>query len=157
MAYPASRKPLYKWLEDVDAKCMLLKSQAQQQSTFSSAGTLTMDMVRRFYDLLKSTYVFCAEAAAVPGIGNYVTTQKQNAVADPVTEFQNMKAQIAATISWLNTNVPQGEFPANSGNEYKLGYLFPADNTTASSSLIYTAAETAGYRTVLANLIATIG
>ena len=154
MAYPASTKTLQTWVQDVDRQASLLKQAAQQQHALSLAGTLNTDFVRRFYDLLKQTHVFFTTAAAVDGIGAYVTAEKQGIVANPVAEFQAMQAAVAATISWLNTNVPQGSF---GGNNYKLGWTFPADNTTPSAPLTFTAAQTAGYRTELSALIATIG
>lgn len=154
MAYPASTKTLQKWVQDVDQQVTVLKQAAQQQHGLSAAGTLNMDFVRRFYDLLKQSHVFFGAAAAVTGIAAYVTAEKQDQVADPATEFQEMRAAVADTISWLNANIPQGTF---GGNSYKLGWTFPADNVTPSSPLTVTAAQTNGYRTVLTALIATIG
>lgn len=154
VAYPASTKTLAVWLAEIDQKASLLKSQAEQQHAFSNAGQLNMDMIRRFYDLLKSVHVFFTTVAQVDGIAAYATNEKQDEVANPVAEFQAMQAAIANTISWLNSNVPQGAF---GGSNYKLGFVFPADNVTPSSSLTFTAVQTAGYRTVLAALINTIG
>lgn len=154
MAYPASTKTMQAWVAEVDEKAAFLKSAAQQQSSLSSGNSLNMDHVRRFFDVLVQMNVLFTLAAAVPGIAAYVTSQKQNAVADPVAEFQAMQAAVVGTLDWLRTNVPGGDF---GGTSYKLAFNFPTGNTTPSSALTFTAAQTAGYRTQLTALIATIG
>lgn len=156
MAYPASTKTLRQWLDDVDQQCNLLKNSAQNQRAMSLAGTLDMDWLRRFFDLLVQSNVFFGQAAAVAGLPSYVQAQKQGASgsANPVAEFTAMRAQVVATLDWLRSNVPQGAF---GGSNYKLAFAFPADNVTPSAALTFTAGQTAGYRTVLDALIATIG
>jgi hypothetical protein len=154
MAYPASTRTLQQWVALVDQQAATIKATAQQQNTFSAAGTLNMDMVRRFFDSLVQTNVFFTQAAAVQGIGAYLNTEKQGTVADPVAEFTTMRNAVVATLNWLRTNVPEAAF---GGSNYKLAFAFPADNVTASSALTFTAAQTATYRTALASLIATIG
>lgn len=156
MAYPASTKTLQKWVQEVDEKASLLKSAAQQQHGLSAGGQLNMDMIRRFFDLLVSVNNFFIAAGAVTGIAAYVTAEKQDQVADPAAEFVAMRAAIVATLDWLRTNVPADDF-GNPAVSYKLGFNFPAGNTTPSAALTFTAAQTAGYRTQLTTLIATIG
>ena len=153
MAYPATTKTLQTWVQDVDKQASILKNATQQQFNFSAAGQLDMDLLRRYYDLLKQSHVFFTSAAAVTGIGTYLNDEKQGTVSDPVAEFVAMQAAVAHVIAWLNTNVPEDTF---SGTVYKLGFVFPADNTTPSSSLVFTAAQTAGYRTELTALLGTI-
>jgi hypothetical protein len=154
MAYPASTKTLQQWVADVDRAAAGLKSAAQIQFDKSNAGTLNMDDVRRFFDQLVQANVLFTAAATVTGIGTYLNSEKQGTVADPVAEFTTMRNAVVGTLNWLRTNVPQGAF--NSVN-YKLAFLFPADNTTVSSSMPFTAANTTGYRTVLTTLMGTIG
>lgn len=154
MAYPASTKTLQQWLADVDQRAAGIKAAAQQQKSLSSAGNLSMDDIRRFFDQLVSVNVLFTAAGSVPGIANYVNTEKQGTVADAAAEFVTMRNQIVATMGWLRANVPQGTF---GGTDYKLAFNFPADNITASSALKFTSGQTAGYRTVLDALIATIG
>jgi hypothetical protein len=154
MAYPASTRTLQQWVAEVDRQAGGIKAAAQQQHDRSNAGTLNMDEVRRFFDYLVQTNVLFTQASAVTGIGTYLNTEKQGTVADPVAEFTGMRNAVVATLNWLRTNVPQGAF--NSQN-YKLAFLFPTDNVTQSSPLVFTAAQTAGYRTVLTTLIGTVG
>lgn len=154
MAYPASTKTLGQWLDGVDQMAVNLKSAAQLQSSLSSAGNLDMDHIRRFFDQLVQANNFFISAGAVTGIAAYVNTEKQGQVADAAAEFVAMRAQVVATLDWLRTNVPQGSF---GGTDYKLAFNFPAGNVTPSSTLKFTAGQTAGYRTALAALIATIG
>lgn len=158
MAYPASTKTLQQWVADVDRQATVLRSQAEAQSARSAAGTLTMDDVRRFFDLLVQSAVLFNSAAAVPGIGAYLNDEKQGGVANPVGEFNAMRAQVVGTLDWLRANVPGGAFTGADGAQtYKLAFTFPASNTDPAVPLRYTAAQTAGYRTALAALVATVG
>lgn len=154
MAYPASTRTLQDWVESVDQRATTLKSEAQNQFNAAAAGTLNIDTVRRFYDFLKSTHVFFTTVSGVTGIGPFVTTQKQNAVADPVAEFTAMLNAVKATIDWLHTNLPTGTFSATT---YVLGWRTVVDYTSPAITLTFTAGQTATYRTALTALIATIG
>lgn len=154
MAYPASTKTLRKWVEEVDQYATVLKSNAQLQHSVSQAGNLDMEQIRQFFNLLVQVNVLFTQAQSVPGIAAYLNAEKQGTVADPVAEFVAMRNAVTVTLDWLRTNVPQGSF---GGTDYKLAYLFPANNTEVSSTLKFTSGQTAGYRTVLTTLIATVG
>lgn len=154
MAYPASTKTLQVWVQDVDRQAAVLKSATQQQHALSLASNLDMDSVRRFFDLLVQSNVFFTSTIGVTGLAEYVNSEKQGTVADPAAEFVTMRNAVVATLDWLRANVPQGTFVSV---DYKLAFVFPAGNTTPSTSLKFTAAQTAGYRTVLTTLIGTIG
>lgn len=153
MAYPASTKTLQTWVAEVDQRATMLRRESQRQHDASAAGTLGMDAVRRFFDLLVQVNVFFTQASAVAGIGPYLNGEKQGSVANAVAEFTAMRNAVVATLDWLRANVPQAAF---GGGTYKLAFVFPAGNTAPSSSLVFTAAQTAGYRTVLAALIGTV-
>lgn len=153
MAYPAATKTLQTWVQDVDSIAVRLKVAAQEQRTLSLASTLNIDHIRRFFDVLVQANVFFIAAAAVTGIAAYLTSQKQNQVADPVAEFTAMRNAVVGTLDWLRANVPQSN---SGGTDYKLGFAFPTGNITASSPITFTAAQTATYRTQLDTLIATI-
>lgn len=153
MAYPATFKTLKQWLDEIDQAAILLKNQATAQKNFSLGGTLNMDFVRRFFDVLVYVNNFFISTTSVTGLPAYITSEKQAAVADPLGEFVAMRAQVVATLDWLRTNVPQDLF---GGNQYKLAFAFPTDNTTSSLPLTFTAAQTASYRTQLDLLLATV-
>lgn len=153
MAYPASKKNLADWLAQTDSHFSQLKNAAQIQVDQSLAGTLDMDYIRRFFDVLVQVNNFCNTVKAVPGIAAYVTAQKQSAVADLVAEFNSVQNAVVATLVWLRANLPASNV---AGVPYA-NYLFlPTDNVTPSSALKFSAAQTASYRTALANLIDTI-
>ena len=152
MAYPASQKTLSDWVEEVDRVATNLKSAAQQQHDRSNAGLLSMDDVVRFFNQLVQANVTFIAAEGVSGIGTYLTSEKQG--GNPVAEFTTMRNAVVGTLNWLRTNVPQGTFRSLN---WKLGYSFPTDNVTPASALVFTAAETAGYRTALTTLIGTVG
>lgn len=153
MAYPASTKTLQAWVQEVDQKAGLLKAAAEQQKALSLASNLDMYQVRGFFDTLVQCNVFFVSASAVTGLASYLNTEKGGVVADPVAEFTAMRNAVVSVLDWLRTNVPGGTFD---GNNYKLAVLFPAGNSTSSSFLKFTAAQTATYRTVLDTLIGTV-
>ena len=153
MACPASTKTLRSWLDEIDQKAAVLKQQSQAQFDVSLAGNLDMDQVRRYFDTLVSYNVFFNSAGVVPGLASYVNAEKQGQVADAAAQFVVMQAALVAVLDWLRANVPSAVFGSGT---YKLAYTFPIGNTTVSTPLKYTAAETANYRTVLTTLIATI-
>lgn len=154
MAYPATTKTLDTWVADVDKIAANLKNIAQIQTAKSNAGQLNMDDIRRFFDQLVQAANFFDSVKTVPGVADFLKTQKQNAVADPLAEFVEMRKQVIATLDWMRANIPNDSF---GGKTYTLGFEFPADNSTPSSSLTFTAPQTAGYRAALGKLISTIG
>lgn len=154
MAYPAAAKTLQKWVVEIDEKLLSLKATAQHQKQIAQAGSLSMDYVQRFFDMLVSANVFLLSAAAVTGLPAYINTEKGNATADPVADITACRNSIVATLTWLRANVPTGTFGSLT---YRLAYIFPADNQTAASMLTFTASQAAGYVTALDSLIATIG
>jgi len=153
MAYPASTKTHAVWVEEIDRRATLLKTSAQEQHSLSLAGGLDMNFIRRFFDVLVSVNTYFGTAEAVTGLAEYLNSQKQGQVADPVAEFDAMQVQVIATLDWLRANVPQAVF---GGTAYKLAFTFPVDNVTPSAPLVFTSGQTAAYRTVLTALIATI-
>lgn len=153
MAYPASTRTLQMWVADIDQKAAILKAAAQQQHALSLAGTLNMDFVRRFFDLLVQSNNFFIAAGAVSGIAAYLNTEKGGSVPNPVAEFTTMRGQVVATLDWLRANVPSATF---NSIVHRLGFHFPTDNITQTTPLVFTAPQTAGYRTILTNLIATV-
>ena len=153
MPYPASTKTLETWTQEIDRQFSLVKSSAEQQKALSQAGTLNLDFIRRFFDLLVQTNNFCISVASVPGIAEYAAAQKQGHVADPVAAFTATRNAVIGTLNWLRSNLPSGTF---GGNTYALAFMLPTDNTTQISSLTFSAGQTAGYRTVLDTLIGTI-
>jgi hypothetical protein len=155
--YPASTKTLQTWVALVDQKAVQVKAAAQTQSTLSSANNLTAEHVRLFTDLLIEANNLFIAASAVPGIAAYLNTEKQGTVADPVAEFTAMRSAVVATLDWLRANVPGGSFIGADGNlAYKHGFHIPTNNTSPTVLLRFTAAQTAGYRTQLTALVATI-
>jgi len=153
MAYTATLKTLSTWLTEVDQKVAILKEITQQQRDFAAAGSLNMDIVRRYFDVLVGANNFLISAAAVTGLANYMIVEKQSQMADPLAELVAVRTQIVATLDWLRTNVPEMTV---GGQQYKAAFRFPTGNTTPSSALTFSAASTTTYRTVLDSLIATI-
>ena len=111
MTYPASDKTLDTWVADVDRQAMLVKSAAENQKTLSSAGTLNVDYVARFYNLLVETNNLFVAVAAVSGIAQYVKDQKGDQTLNPVTEFQAMATEVVSVLGTIRTLLPNDTFP----------------------------------------------
>lgn len=154
MAYPASTQTLDAWLSKVDSVASSLKFSAQRLHTRSAAGTADMELIRRFFDELVDANNLFIAVAAVPGIVQYAKDQKEDPSLNPVTEFNAMAAEVVTTLDWIRTNAPSDNF---GGSSYYLTFDLPTGNTTRSSVLTFTAAQTTALRTQLDALIATIG
>lgn len=154
MTYPLSATTLRDRHKNLEATMTLVLTTAQQQKSFSQAGQLNMDMVRRFFDVLVKGNNDILAAAGVSGLADYIATEKGVTSASVTQAFTDIRNAIIATLNWLRTNVPTGTF---GGTTYRQAFFFPTDNTTPSSALTFTAGQTAGYVTALDSLLATFG
>jgi hypothetical protein len=89
-----------------------------------------------------------AASASVTGLGQYAKDQFGNQALDIVAEFNAMTSAVDACGTWINSNVPKD------GS----GYLLK-DKLTVSGVDVrtFTSAATAGLRTQIDSLLATIG
>jgi hypothetical protein len=85
-----------------------------------------------------------------PGLAAYAQEQINNNTINIVTEYNNMITTVDTTITWILTNLPKD------GSGYLLITQFAPENNGRTISRQFTPAETAGLRTVLDGLLATI-
>lgn len=145
MAYPTGMLSLV--LEDIDRRAVSVKTYATQVRTEAAAGNIPSSRILDLFINLRQERGLLATAAATPGIAQFARDQKNNQSLDVVAEFNAMLAAIDGTTTWINTN-----FPKDGGGfllERTLGVNSPIDRT-------FTPAQTAGLRTQLDSLIATI-
>lgn len=126
-----------------------VKTSAQNVRTLSAAGTLASSNLLDFVTYLAEARAGLQTCAQVPGIQTYAQEQLEDPSIDLTAEFIAMRDQMDATRTWITTN-----FPKEATSGYLLAQTFTADGRQADR--VFTAAQTAGLRTVLDALIATI-
>lgn len=89
-------------------------------------------------------------ASSVTGIAAYAQEQIGDATFDIVASYTDMMAQINATTAWFIANF------SKDGNGFLLAKSFDPANNGRTQDRQFTPAQTAGLRTVLDALIATI-
>lgn len=150
MAFPSSttKDSLASVWSGVQARASQVRIHAQELRNASAAGPVSGKNVVDFATLLADAVVMLDRAAAVPGIAQYARDQIGDQVLDVVAEFTAMRAVIIATRDWIMANFPKD------GSGYLLLMSFTADGRYTFRTL--TTAQTAGLRTQLDALIATI-
>lgn len=152
MAFPSSNGSVQISLAeawaDARSSAANVKSRAQQASAASSAGTLTGDAVLSLSLFLADSKVQLQRDAAVSGIGAYAQNQVGDPTLNVTNEFNAMVAQIDTVINWIVANFPKD------GTGKLLHQTIAATGRTVSAP--FTAVQTAGLRTTLDGLIASI-
>jgi len=149
MAFPSSnRDDLASAWAGIRVAAGRIKTYAQSLKTASAAGSIQAGDVVSFVDQLASSNDTLARYTAVPGLVEYVRAQIDNAAVDIVAEYSTMLAQINATRNWVLTNFPKD------ADGYLLYHKFDAAGRISQRT--FSPAETAGLRTQLDALLATI-
>jgi hypothetical protein len=147
MAYPASTSLPARTLDQIDHRALQMKNQQQNVRNQMAAGNVPSTTIIDIYIRLRIERAAFTAAAAVPGLVQYARDQKNNQSLNVVTEFNAMIAAIDAVTNWISTN-----FPKDGG-----GFILAA--TLGPEGPVYrqfTPAQTAGLRTALDALIATV-
>lgn len=145
MAYPTGMLSLK--LEDIDQKMLALKTYAQRLKDESNAGTLPSTLILIVYEALRADRAQLVTAASATGMATFAQEQKGNASLDVVAEFNGVIAAIDNVTSWINSNFPKD------GSGFLLAQTLGANGRV---DRVFTAAATAGLRTQLDALLATI-
>ena len=114
----------------------------------AQAGNIDAVRVVQYSETLANSNDRFARYTVVPGLVAYVREQVNDTSIDIVAEYQTMLEQISAVRNWIMTNFPKD------ASGYLLYHQFGADGRIVQRTL--TPAQTAGLRTQLAALIATI-
>lgn len=145
MAYPTGL--LSRVLEDVDRDMADVRAGAVRLRAELAAGNTSAARVKESYTALWGYRVRITAAAAVPGIGAYAQEQKGNPSLNVGAEFTAVMNAISGVITWMEANYPKD------GEGYLLDTQF---NSGTFTTRVFTPAQSAGLRTVLDTLIATI-
>lgn len=126
-----------------------VKQRSQTVRNASAAGPISAKDIIDLATILADADAFFATAAAVPGIQAYVRNQIDDQTFDLAANFTAMRNEIQATVTWIKNN-----FPKDLINNWLFALTFTAEGRFQWRTL--TTAQTAGLRTQLDNLIATI-
>ena len=134
-------------LEDVDRRALSVKVQCQTIRTAAAAGNINSSDIVSIFNFLKTQRAGLAAASSTPGLGAYAQAQKNSPSLDVVAEFTGMLAAIDGVTAWIITNYPKD------ANGFLLERTWGANSPI---DRVFTPAQTAGFRTALDSLIATI-
>lgn len=135
-------------LEQIDQRILSIKKQAQALRADAAAGALPSGRILSMHQYLRAERVALVTASSTPGLAQFARDQKNNQSLDVVTEFNAVIAAIDGVVGWIAANFPT-DVATGALLERTLGADGPVERT-------FTAAQTAGFRTQLDNLIATI-
>lgn len=147
MAFPSAshRRSLATALERAQSQADSLKRLATSYKASLAAGPVTGSYVLGVLDTLRSSRDVFTETAGLAGISEYAQAQLGQTVS---SEFAAMTSAIDNSGSWIMANFPKD------GAGFLLERTFAADGSRVERT--FTAAQTAGLRTLLDTLIATI-
>lgn len=130
-----------------------VKASAQSVVNESAAGPISAVRILEFSSNLASNRTQLARWAGVPGVAEYAKSVSGDPTLDIVAEYTLMFAQTDPTLAgscakWIIDNFPKD------GSNNLLAAKFAADGTVSYNT--FTTVQTAGLRTALGTLIATI-
>jgi hypothetical protein len=125
-----------------------IKNEAANLRNLAAAGPLAAVLVVDLCQLLSSARTSILTASQTSGLEAYARTQINNPSLDLVAAYNAMSAQVTATIDWIRANFPKDD------DDYLLVLSIDVDGVKVWRT--FTPEETAGLRTVLDSLVATI-
>ena len=148
---PAStRNSLAYSLQNVQNIAASAKIVATNAVATMAAGPIDTNYAFSLLNGLRNLIDVLDTSASTPGLDAYATAQIPGYLGTLSADIATTQAAAQACIDWVVTN-----FPKDSTATYILAYMLNADGTRTSRT--FSAAQTTGFRTVLNNLIATIG
>jgi hypothetical protein len=145
MAYPTGMLSLT--LEDIDRRAVSVKGYCQRAKDTLAAGNSPATTILDLFVRLRQDRAAFAAAANVPGIAAYAQAQKDDAQLDLAAEFVAMLTAIDGVTTWIANNFPKD------GNGFLLAQTLEANGPVDRQ---FTPAQTAGLRTQLDTILATI-
>lgn len=125
-----------------------IKREAQTLHDQCAAGDVEAWRIAQYCESLSNSRDRLAALAAIPGLGAYAQAQENDPAYDVAAEYATMRDAIDATRTWIVANFPKD------ASGYLQAFQFTAQAKLARRAL--TTAQTAGLRTTLQSLIATI-
>lgn len=150
MTFIISSQTLSQAWESAQEIARNMKTATLNQKNTTVAGSVNGSFVLNFERELRSYRDRLDAIAALPGIGNYVTSLPDTPPGYVVAnEFSAMRTQLQATIDWIRAN-----FPRDSTNTFLSERSWAAEGLTERT---FTPAQLVNYRTQLDALLAAIG
>lgn len=146
MAYPTGMLSFV--LEGIDSRALKVKTYCQSLRTAAAAGPVASGQILGVYQALRQDRAALVTAAGTTGLAQYAKDQKNNQSLDVVAEFNAMVAAIDQVTLWIDNN-----FPKDASTRALLERTLEAEGPVERT---FTSAQTAGLRTQLDGLIATI-
>lgn len=148
--------PLSEVLRDARTRWTRTKITAQNVRARSAQGPIAANMVTGLLDNLRTDLAYFEGVATVPGIGPYAEAQYGDGYAIG-PDFAAFTTALQAAIDWLLAAIPR--LPEDPENPEAPRYLLlqTLDEDGARVDRTFSTAQTAGLRTVLDTLIATVG
>lgn len=128
------------------ARLRAFRVYAQDVRNACAAGPVSGNLIVEFFQRLVAEKTANAASAAVPGIGQWAQDRDGGVDYNVAAEFVAVNAAIDSTGEWITAN-----FPSSGG--YILKDQLGAGGV---STRVFSSASTAGFRTVLDSLIATM-
>lgn len=125
-----------------------VQNYAAQTKVVMAAGPVDTNFVFNLLDALNGLIAGLNAVKTTAGLDTYATAQVPGYVGTMTTDITATINAAQSSIDWVVAN-----FPASGG--FLLGHALNADGTRTSRS--FTSAQTAGFRTALNSLLATIG
>lgn len=147
MAFPSDGGLAQAWIKAL-ALAGAVKQTATGASSTAAAGNVNYSQIERLFVQLQSAHAEFAALSTTPGLAAYAQEQLDDNALNIATEFTSMQAAITAVLDWIKTNLPKD------GSGYLL--VRQIDGSNAVVDRQFTPAQTAGLRTVLDALAATI-
>lgn len=155
MAFPSSNGTqgftVAQALQLAQGVASIIKSQASNLSAQCAAGPVQASVILNLLTVLADAKLNLTKCAAVPGLATYA--QAQTGDANIATEFTAMSSALDAVTQWVIANFPTG---SDGTGTYLLVTQFTPDNTGRTQQRTFTTVQTAGLKTVLDALVATI-
>ena len=150
MAFPTRITARGAW-ERAEDLARLMKSDVVAVRGHSAAGTMTSsevtDLARRLFDYKTEFNTL----KLVPGVQAYAQAAVSDPALDVAAEFNGMIAAMDGVTSWLIANFPK----TPTTNELR-AQTWNADNSGRLVDVVFSAAATATFRTVLDTLISAV-
>src|SRR3972149_10873115 len=150
MTVPSSTRPVPQVLLNVLDTCANIKADAEKAVATLSAGPVSSDYIFRLLDHLRDAMVALNTWKSVTGLDARATGDCPGYLGTLSTEITTTVNAAQTCIDWVVTN-----FPKDNTAVFILSHQLNADGTRTPRS--FSSAATAGLRTQLNALVATIG
>lgn len=153
MALP-SGSPLNEILTQARQRWTITKRTCERIRDQSAASPIAGNVVLGLLDNLKEDLAYFQVIATTPGLGDYASAQYADVGYDIGADFNAFMVELQNVIDWIIANIPKADPDGVDGPEYLL--LQSLDAAGNRTNRMFSSAQTAGLRTVLDALIATV-